>query len=906
MGTNSKSSHSSYAIAPAGAPETAEGSEELGLAAAPAEPELSDGLVKATTDLMVAMDNLDALAVGNGVATGNYPELPDDPVERYDIFADQIMAAREAIEKLKEEGASEEEVKAQLDALRAQSLAYLTALDPEELQQIAAAKGFEHPALVGLSGKGQHPLVHWLDPYYNDDIPSKQKIQAAAQTRYAQLAAGQTVGGMTLADLQQIEGTSGAPDAPAGTWAATPDQFNAAVDAWNQASHEAAYAKGVLDSDKLKNLLDAEKQVLTAHSPDTPGLETKKNEIQVWTGDPLAVAKINQSTVMPLVQEALASGDMSLTEAQHLKPVELVGLLRTGTPEAEKEALKATAQARKDQLKALDNALDVHQGGKQDIHTELTLPDLAGSPEAAAQVASWAKSSGELHTLQQEAQGWIHETLQSPVDIGFANPALLNTHQVDPKALTTEFNAWAKNQKVGDLRAVAGELGMPDPGKANRAQLQGYIAASFNPALDKDAINAKVQATVAKKQAAAAAKAASPLASDEAVNALKSKLASSTGTASSPPAVAAGAAGSGGLTQESKVEAAIKMGASPVQAQKLAQAAAAGPAKPIPKAPKKPAAPGSFNGKVQALIAGLQQVKATAQDVPARIDSDVVGSWAFGAGTPANLGGTYSKSLHAAPDGSSWLFKADHNGGVIAHSEAAASHALSLGGVPAVPVYVKEVGGKVGSVQPMLKGASHFASDPHKWSQSDVDSIVRSHVGSWIVGDHDGHPANVLRTASGGLVQIDRGQAFKHWGSDKLSLGYAPSGGGSYDPVHQKLYSAALGGGLADGVKVNHAVVQPVIKNFEAIPDSQWRSMLHSTAYEGAKAGSGVHWVPAMRKQAAKKHGIAAAKVSTEQIAEAFLDHAVERKQNLRKAFAEFFVKDLKMPQAASLKHGAE
>lgn len=105
---------------------------------------------------------------------------------------------------------------------------------------------------------------------------------------------------------------------------------------------------------------------------------------------------------------------------------------------------------------------------------------------------------------------------------------------------------------------------------------------------------------------------------------------------------------------------------------------------------------------------------------------------------------------------------------------------------------------------------------------------------------------------------------------------------------------------------MNHAVVQPVIKNFEAIPDSQWRSMLHSTAYEGAKAGSGVHWVPAMRKQAAKKHGIAAAKVSTEQIAEAFLDHAVERKQNLRKAFAEFFVKDLKMPQAASLKHGAE
>lgn len=901
MGTNSKSSHASYAIAPSDALKAAEGMGGAGAAPvlAEPEPELSNGLVKAKTDLMVAMDNLDAIQIGNGVATGNDPELPDDPVERYEIFADQIAAAREAIEKMKEEGASDEEVKAQLDALRAQSLAYLNTLDAEELQQIAAAKGFEHPALVGLSGKNQHPLVHWLDPYYSDDIPSKQKIQAAAQKRYEQLAAGQTIAGMTLADLQQIEGATSTPEGPAGTWAATPEQVNAAQEAWSQAAHEVAYSKGALDSEKLKNLLDSEKQVLTAHSPDMPELETIQNQIKVWTGDPLAQAKINTSTVMPLVKDAVASGEMSLTEAQHLKPVELVGLLRTGTSEAEKESLKATAQARKEQLQALDKALDVHKTGKLDVHTELTLPDLAGDPEAVSQVAAWAKNTGELHGMQQDAQGWIHETLQSPVDIGFANPALLTSHTVDPKSLTAEVNAWAKNQKVADLRAVASELGMPDTDKANRAHLQSFIAASFNPALDKGSINAKVQAGVAKKQAAAAAKASAPLASDEAVNALKSKL--------SPAAEAAGGPGavSGGLTQESKVEAAIKMGASPVQAQKLAQAAPQA-AKPIPKAPKKPAAPGSFSANTQALVAALQHAKATAQDVPVRIDSDVVGSWTFGAGAPANLGGTYSKTLHAAPDGSSWLFKADNNGGVIAHSEAAASHLLSAAGVPAVPVYVKKINGKVGSVQPMLKGATHFSSDPHNWTQPEVDSIVRAHVGSWVVGDHDGHQANVLRTASGGLVQSDRGQAFKHWGSDKLALGYAPSGGGSYDPVHQKLYSAALGGSLADGVKVNPAVAHTVIKNVEAIPDSQWRSMLHSTAHEGAKSGAGVHWVPAMRKQAAKKYGIPAAKVSTEQIAEAFLDHAVERKQNLRTAFADFFVKELKMPHGASLKHGAE
>jgi hypothetical protein len=896
MGTNSKSSHASYAIAPSDAPETVEQQPSPA-----AGPELSDELVTAKTDLMVAMDNLDTIAAGGEEGTAGYPDLPEDPVERYEIFAEQIQAAREAIEKMKAEGASDEEVQAQLDALRAQSLAYLTELEPEELQQIAAAKGFEHPALVGLSGKGQHPLVHWLDPYYDDGLLSKQKIQAAALKRYDQLVADQTVGGMTLADLQQIEGTAAAPAGlPEGTWAATPEQVTAALQAWKAASQEVAYAKGLLDSGKLQKLLDAEKHLLTAHCPEMADLEAIQSNVKVWTEDPLHYAKVGPSTVLPLVKAAVASGEMSQIEAQHLKPRELVALMRAGTPDAEKEALKATAQGRKDQLVALDEALDVHKEGKQSAHSELTLPDLAAGPDAAAQVAAWAQKTGELHELQQHAQGWIHETLQGPVDISYGNPALLTSHTVDPKALTAEFNAWAKGQKVADLRKVAAAMGMPDTDKATRSHLQSYIIAAFNPALDQEAINAKVQAAAAKKQAAkqaAAAKAAStPLASEEAVAALKSKLGSA--GAASPP----GPAG-GGLSAEGKVAAAVQMGASPEQAKKLAQAAAS--VKPVPKAPAKPAPPGSFNAKVQALVAGLQHAKATAQDVPARIDSDVVSSWDFGPGKPANLGGTYSKTLHTAPDGSSWLFKADHNGGVIAHSEAAASHLLSLGGVAAVPVYVKKVGGKVGSVQPMLKGATQFPSDPKSWTQSQVDAIVRSHVGSWVIGDHDGHAQNVLKTPSGGAVHIDRGQAFKHFGQDKLALGYAPSGGGSYDPVHQKLYQAALSGGLTDGVKINPAVVHPIIKNFEAIPDAQWRSILHSTAYEGAKAGSGAAWVPAMRKQAAKKHGIPAAKVTHEQIAEAFLDHAVERKNNLRQAFADFFVKELKMPHAASLKHGA-
>lgn len=48
-------------------------------------------------------------------------------------------------------------------------------------------------------------------------------------------------------------------------------------------------------------------------------------------------------------------------------------------------------------------------------------------------------------------------------------------------------------------------------------------------------------------------------------------------------------------------------------------------------------------------------------------------------------------------------------------------------------------------------------------------------------------------------------------------------------------------------------------------------------------------------------HGIAESAVTTNQIADAFLDCAVQRKNNLRAAFGGFFGSELKLPSAAAL-----
>ncbi|MGY4967116.1 hypothetical protein [Streptomyces sp. 900105245] len=874
MGTGSKSSHASYAVGPTTASETDDVVSE-----APPQP-MSDEEIQAKADLLVAMNLMEEIA-DPPYALDPEDEVPTDPVDRYDLFVAQVEDAQEAIEKLKAAGASDEEIEARTKALKAQTLAYLNSLDEDDLRKIAAAKGFEHPALVGLSGKGQHPLVHWLDPAYPSDIPSKEKIQAAALNRYNELLAGKTIGGMTLADLHEIEGTE--PPLSGGAWKATPDEVtasakavSASIDAWNEASK--TYTYGPLwqeqRAEALQTMLAAEQKLASADCPELgEDLAKTKAEAKLAVDEVLAHTYMHPKVVEPSVQEALASGQLSETEAMHLGGHQLVALMRPNTPESEVESLKALAIKRQEQLADLDAGYAAHiamaPGGGQ----PLNLPP-AGDPGAPQTIAAWAKNAGDVQDMQTGVKGWYANTQQGGAsDTPYAeHPALGPGKHLHPGDLTSDFKSWAAKQKLSDLRTVAAELGMDNNAKATRAQVQNYIAASFNNKYDQQAIKDKVNADVAKKEAAKAAKTAAPaapaakpdagLASDEAVQALASKLPSNSTGAAAKPATPA--------------------------------------AKPA-KAPK----PGSFNANVQAMMAAVQHAKATNQDLPARVDAKEVASWSFGPGTTAsNLGGTYAKTIHAAPDGSQWMFKADHNhGGALGHTEAAASHVLSLGGVPAVPVYHhKKADGTAGSIQPLLKDAKPFTASPSQWTQSQVDAIVRSHVGSWLVGEHDGHQDNWLATSSGGLVQIDRGQAFKHFGADQLSVGYAPSGGGGFTPVHQKLYQAALGGGLANGVKINPAAAHPVIKQFESVPDAQLRSILHSTAHEGAKAG--VAWVPQMRSRAAKALKIPQSQVTHEQIATAFLDHAVERKNNLRENFSDFFVKQLGLPSGASLKHG--
>jgi hypothetical protein len=275
-----------------------------------------------------------------------------------------------------------------------------------------------------------------------------------------------------------------------------------------------------------------------------------------------------------------------------------------------------------------------------------------------------------------------------------------------------------------------------------------------------------------------------------------------------------------------------------------------------------------------------------ASAVPGRRPSAEVEALALKPVSDLSVGGAHTKRFYEDEGGGRWMFKPDKGvAAAAAHAEACAALVTAHGGTPSVPVYVRAVGSTTGSLQPMLPKATPLSSDMSALSQHNVDAIVRSHVGAWLVGDHDAKPDNVVRTGSGGLVPVDHGQAFKFYGSDELSMSYNPNHAFNEDrTLYQKLYRAHAKVKLAPGVSVRPEVALGAVTRYEQLPDEQLRGMLRPVARAGTTQRAS--WYAAMAARAGTRLGHTP---SDAEVEEEFLSHAVERKKGLRAAFTAFF-----------------
>ena len=232
----------------------------------------------------------------------------------------------------------------------------------------------------------------------------------------------------------------------------------------------------------------------------------------------------------------------------------------------------------------------------------------------------------------------------------------------------------------------------------------------------------------------------------------------------------------------------------------------------------------------------------------------------------AKVGGAHSKEFWRDDAGDRWLFKPKEGAAdaFIPHGEEAAYKIARLIDPDAIEVRTIRLNGKTGSIQKWrtdLKRKIDFDGvNPVELTTLDVEQVQREHVIDWLTANHDGHAKQFLRARDGTVYGIDKGQAFKHLGEDRLSIDYHPNGGfGEKEPFYNTLFRAVKGG----DVEVDPAVTLRTIGEVEKIPDEDYLAILRP--YAEGRFG---------RNEAQRR---------------AFYDTALERKRNLRLDFEAYY-----------------
>lgn len=207
---------------------------------------------------------------------------------------------------------------------------------------------------------------------------------------------------------------------------------------------------------------------------------------------------------------------------------------------------------------------------------------------------------------------------------------------------------------------------------------------------------------------------------------------------------------------------------------------------------------------------------------------DKVKSSAFKNAGKANVGGAHEKEFWTDDNGDAWLFKPQKGSDdFVAHGEEAVYKIARLIDPHAIEVRSIQLGGKTGSIQKWrtdLKKDFDFRNiDPESLTTVELEQIQREHVIDWLIANHDGHSKQFLRAQDGTIYGIDKGQAFKHLGSDKLSIDYHPNGVyGEEEPYYNRIFRTVKQGKL----RVDPAVSLRYIQQVEKIADDDYLGIL--------------------------------------------------------------------------------
>lgn len=147
-----------------------------------------------------------------------------------------------------------------------------------------------------------------------------------------------------------------------------------------------------------------------------------------------------------------------------------------------------------------------------------------------------------------------------------------------------------------------------------------------------------------------------------------------------------------------------------------------------------------------------------------------------------SMGGAGEKTIYEGPNGKKYLFKKATLKGSGAHAkpyaaevQAAFSRVAKLIKPEHLEVGVAKIGGSVGTLQPLITGATNLVGvSPAELSDQEKLDVASEHLLDWLGSQHDSFDANFLRV-NGHIVGVDKEQGFRFLGTDSLSTGYKPN-----------------------------------------------------------------------------------------------------------------------------------
>lgn len=248
--------------------------------------------------------------------------------------------------------------------------------------------------------------------------------------------------------------------------------------------------------------------------------------------------------------------------------------------------------------------------------------------------------------------------------------------------------------------------------------------------------------------------------------------------------------------------------------------------------------------------------------------------------------GTHGAKVYTDDAGTRWLFKPpkDASDGFLTTLDETASRLQARVGLNAPDTYVLTLDGRRGSIQRMFDAQPAFSGGfkPSKLSQADMAAVQGQQVLDWLLSNHDGHLEQFMRLPDGTMVGIDKGQAFRWFGQDRLAWDFHPNAAyGAPEPVYNALWREFAQGRNVDVLDPHHdGPLRDQIRAVQAVSDADLRAMLRPYAEQAAAQGK-----LAVRQT---QPGLTKPTVPANDV-EAFLDAVVARKHALQDDFNDLF-----------------